>query len=157
MTRSTSELRVSYEEARAVLASHPWLSSVERDALVTQLKQVVDTHVDEVHKACAELLSIDLWLGETHKDFISANTTPGQGLPPLLSLMPQATASVLRDLLAPTSSEDRQRSALRLVQTGGFHAHMMTGGTAPKIQTYSNPKQRGAIEMWASPHGGGMP
>ena len=166
MTRSTSELQVVYEEARAVLLSHPWLSLVERDALAAQMKKIVATHVDEVHRVCAELLTIDLWLGNTLRgsgalDIASApakqHALVGSALPPLLSLMPQATASVLRELLASSSSPDEQRSALRLVQIGGFHAHMIAGGAAPRVQTYSNPKQRGAIEMWASPHGGGIP
>ena len=165
MARSTTELQRVHEEARVVLLSHPWLSSVERTALSAQLKKIVDAHVDEVHQVCVELLSINLWLQGAKSGSSSPDTTQAlstkqdafvaSGLPPLLSLMPQATASVLRDLL--TSSPDDQRSALRLVQAGGFHAHMMTGGTVPRIQTYSNPKQRGAIEMWASPHGGGMP
>lgn len=164
MTRSTSELQVAYEEARAVLLSHPWLSLVERDALATQMKNIVDTHVDEVHRVCAELLTIDLWLGNTltGSDALDTASAPteqyalvGSALPPLLSLMPQATASVLRELLASSSSPDEQRSALRLVQIGGFHAHMIAGGAAPPVQTYSNPKQRGAIEMWANSHGGG--
>eukprot|EP01043_Picozoa_sp_COSAG02_P026207 COSAG02_NODE_1502_length_12258_cov_12.486142_11_plen_985_part_00 len=165
MARSTTELQGVHEEARVVLLSHPWLSSVERTALSAQLKKLVDAHVDEVHQICVELLSINLWLQGTKKGSSSPDKTSalstkqdasvGSALLPLLSLMPRATASVLRDLL--TSSPDDQRSALRLVQAGGFHAHMMTGGTVPRIQTYSNPKQRGAIEMWASPHGGGMP
>ena len=170
MARSASKTQLAYEVSRGVLHSHPWLSTLERDALASKLKKMVDAHVDNTHKACAELLAVGLWVEmyqncgsssagklETASGVERHDAVAAPALPPLLSLMPEATASVLCDLLAPTSGSENQRSALRLVQTCGFHAHMITGGAAPHIQTYSKPKQRGAIEMWAAPHGAGIP
>jgi MoxR-like ATPase len=154
MAMTTSKLRIACEEAHTVLLCHPWLSVLERTQLSRQLKDFVQAHAAEAHQLSAELLALELWLAKG----IAAQDEDPVG-PALLSLMPGATASLLHDLLAPTSSPDEQRSALRLVQAGGFHASMVSGGSAPKIKTYTNLKQRGAIEMWAEPahSGGGMP
>ena len=84
-----------------------------------------------------------------------------EGAPALLSLMSDATAALLRELLAPHSTSGHKRSGLRLVHHAGYHASSMGTEAPAPIKTFSDPKQRGAIAHWqpeaSAASGGGIP
>ena len=160
LSATVAALRSECAEAHAVLGSHPWLSRVERLTIAKQLEEGVDVYTAEVHATSVELAALDLWMQLVETSEAAKEDAADLSAPALLSLMPGATAAVLRSLLRPGAAPDEQRSGLRLVGNCGYHASMVANTPVPKIKSAAmNPKQRGAIEMWRTDPagGGGMP
>ena len=161
LSATIAALRSECAEAHAVLESHPWLSRAERSTLIAKLEEGVDVYTAEVYAASAELAALDLWLMKTSQKIVAGEHGAADlAAPALLSLMPGATAAVLRSLLRPGASPDEQRSGLRLVGNCGYHASMVSNTPADPITSVAtSPMRRGAIEMWRTDPagGGGMP
>ena len=156
-----AELRASCSAARRVLESHPWLAPLERAEIAERLEGEVNQHVAQVQRVQTELAALSLWLAQVARKGGDGVLMAQEGAPALLSLMSDATAALLRELLAPHSTSGHKRSGLRLVHHAGYHASSMGTEAPAPIKTFSDPKQRGAIAHWqpeaSAASGGGIP